>query len=54
MSRSIINIEEYMNLYYYSKNKNPFLNKANDNIENENNKKYEKEKYIVKYSYHKI
>ena len=51
MSRSIINIEEYMNLYYYSKNKNPFLNKANDNIENENNKKYEKEKYIVKYSY---
>lgn len=51
MSRSIINIEEYMNLYYYSKNKNPFLNKVNDNIENENKKKFEKEKYIAKYSY---
>jgi len=51
MSRSIINIEEYMNLYYYSKNKNPFLNKINEDLENESIKKIEKEKYIAKYTY---
>ena len=51
MSRSIINIEEYMNLYYYSKNKNPFLNKISDSIEKENPKQIEKEKFIAKYTY---
>ena len=51
ISRSLVNIEEYMNLYYHSKNKNPFLNKLNDIEEKERNKKVENEKIIVKYSY---
>ena len=53
ISRSLINIEDYMNLYYHSKIKNPFLNKINDNEEKEQNntKKNEKEKIVAKYSY---
>ena len=51
ISRSLINIEDYMNSFYYSKNKNPFLNKLNDNNEKEINEKKEKEKVIAKYSY---
>ena len=51
ISRSLINIEDYMNLFYYSKNKNPFLNKLNDNNEKESKEKKEKEKVIAKYSY---
>ena len=51
ISRSLINIEDYMNLFYYSKNKNPFLNKLNDNNEKEKKEKKEKEKVIAKYSY---
>ena len=50
ISRSLVNIEEYMNLYYHSKNKNPFLNKINDNEEKED-EKMDKEKIIAKYSY---
>ena len=51
ISRSLVNIEDYMNLYYNSKNKNPFLNKLNDTEIKESNKKDEKEKIIAKYSY---
>ena len=51
ISRSFVNIEDYMNLYYHSKNKNPFLNKFSNSEEKENNKKIENEKIIAKYSY---
>ena len=51
ISRSLVNIEDYMNLYYNSKNKNPFLNKFNNSEEKESNKKIENEKIITKYSY---
>ena len=51
ISRSFVNIEDYMNLYYHSKNKNPFLNKFSNSEEKENNKKIENEKIVAKYSY---
>ena len=51
ISRSFVNIEDYMNLYYHSKSKNPFLNKFSNSEEKENNKKIENEKIIAKYSY---
>ena len=51
ISRSLVNIEDYMNLYYNSKNKNPFLNKVNENEEKESHIKSENEKIIAKYSY---
>jgi len=51
ISRSLVNIEDYMNLYYNSKNKNPFLNKVNENEEKESHIKPENEKIIAKYSY---
>lgn len=51
VSTSLINIEDYMNLYYHSKNKNPFLNKLNYNEGKESIEKNDKEKIIAKYSY---
>ena len=51
ISRSFVNIEDYMNLYYHSKSKNPFLNKFSNSEEKENNKEIENEKIIAKYSY---
>ena len=51
ISRSLVNIEDYMNLYYHSKNKNPFLNKLNENELKESHIIEENEKIIAKYSY---
>ena len=46
ISKSLVNIEDYINLYYNSKNNNPFIIKANDKINEER-----KEKIIAKYTY---
>ena len=51
ISKSFVNIEDYMNLYYNSKNKNPFINKENEVSQNKSIKKIKKEEVICKYSY---
>lgn len=54
ISRSFTNIEDYMNLFYISGNKNPFINKTNESNQKEKNEINEikiKEQIIAKYSY---
>ena len=51
LSKSFVNIEDYMNLYFISKSKNPFLNKTKEKSQNENIINNKKEKIIAKYSY---
>ena len=52
VSQSLANIEDYMN-FFYSKNKNPFINKINNNGSNkkDDKEKNKKVKIIAKYSY---
>ena len=52
ISKSFVNIEDYMNLYFNSKNKNPFLNNINEIGPKEDDLyKNKKKKIIAKYSY---
>jgi hypothetical protein len=51
ISQSLVNIEDYMN-FFYSKNKNPFINKINNGSNKKDDKeKNKKVKIIAKYSY---
>ena len=51
ISQSLVNIENYMN-FFYSKNKNPFINKINNGSnEKDDKEKNKKVKIIAKYSY---
>jgi len=50
ISKSFVNIEDYMNIFY-SKSKNPFLNKLNEESEKEQDKINTNDKIIAKYSY---
>ncbi len=51
LSKSFVNIEDYMNLYFISKSKNPFLNKTKEKSQNENIINNKKENIIAHYSY---
>ena len=53
LSKSFVNIEDYMNLYFISKSKNPFLNKTKEKLQNENVNIFnnKKENIIAYYSY---
>jgi len=51
ISRSLVNIEDYINLYYNSQNKNPFLDKVKEKTRKNEEENKINQKIIAKYSY---